>query len=121
MHPDQAREFYLKGVKLWIQRQPFRKSNSDNFQGILSRISSDKLLEFPPKSAVLKIPNKHPYKLATIPGMKPHLITNHVAPSTTTDKGHIVRVRKYVRSTKSNMKYIIDARPEVNNMVSSLQ
>jgi hypothetical protein len=59
---------------------------------------------------------KHPAKLMTMPGMIKERITKYLEPSTAIAKGHIVRVRKNVRSTHSNRPSILEARQEVEDV-----
>jgi len=72
----------------------------------------------PPKSTILKaLRNKTgENQLKTFPGLTFELISKHLPPSSATDKGHMVRTRQGVRSTRSNRQEIIDARLNVNDM-----
>jgi hypothetical protein len=55
-------------------------------------------------------------ELATIPGLTPTLIKNHLLRSTATDKGHIRRHRSNTASTRNQHKEIEAARSEVDHM-----
>ena len=70
----------------------------------------------PPKSALLRVLRNHPNELETFPGLNKNLIMKHLPPSKATAKGHMVRVRKGLNSTRSNKKNIQDARDEVDDM-----
>jgi len=58
----------------------------------------------------------HREELATIPGLMPALIKNHVPRSTATDKGHMRRHRSNTASTRNTQDNIVAARAEVNHM-----
>ena len=45
-----------------------------------------------------------------------NLINNYLPSSTATEKGHMVRTRQGVRSTRNNREAILDARARVNDM-----
>ena len=68
----------------------------------------------PPKSTLLKALANQP--LTTFPGLDHNLISKHLPESTATDKGHMKRRRKNVRSTRNNQQAIVDARYEVADM-----
>ena len=70
----------------------------------------------PPKSALLRTLRNHPKELETFPGLNKKLITKYLPPSKATAKGHMVRVRKGLNSTKTNRQDVIDARAEVDDM-----
>ena len=70
----------------------------------------------PPKSALLRTLRNHPKELETFPGLNKRLITKYLPPSKATAKGHMVRVRKGLNSTKSNRQDVIDAHAEVDGM-----
>jgi hypothetical protein len=55
-------------------------------------------------------------ELATIPGLTPTLIKNHLPRSTATDKGHMRRHRSNTASTRNQQKEIEAARSEVDHM-----
>ena len=56
----------------------------------------------PTTSAMLNALKNHPTEFMSMPGMDKDLITKYLEPSTATAKGHLVRVRKHIRSTHSN-------------------
>ena len=73
-----------------------------------------RILCSPPKSTLLKaIRNK---QLDSFPGLTYELISKHLPPSTATDKGHLIRTRQGVRSTRTNRVHINDARLQVDDM-----
>ena len=55
-------------------------------------------------------------ELATIPGLMPALIKNHLPCSTTTDKGHMCQHRSNTASTQNSQHDIVAARIEVDWM-----
>jgi hypothetical protein len=55
-------------------------------------------------------------KLATIPGLTPHLIVHHLPPSTATDKGHMQRHRQGVQSMRTQQPAILQARSNVDQL-----
>ena len=59
----------------------------------------------------------HPDELQSFIGLDNNLITKYLPPSRATAKGHMVRVRKGVQSTKSNRQEVLDARADVDDMV----
>ena len=69
----------------------------------------------PPKSTLLKvIRNK---QLESIPGLTYKLIAQHLPPSMATEKGHMVRTRQGLRSTRSDRQATLDARKMVDDMM----
>ena len=68
----------------------------------------------PPKSTLLKAIRNN--QLSSFPGLTYELISKHLSPSTATDKCHMVKIRKGVRSTRSNRQATLDARLEVADM-----
>ena len=72
----------------------------------------------PPKSTLLKALRNKAGKnqLKSFPGLTFDLISKHLPPSSATDKGHMVRTRQGVRSTRSNRQDVIDARLSVDDM-----
>ena len=75
----------------------------------------------PPISAILRAMKNHPDELASFPGLDEKLIKQHLEPSTATQKGHMVRTRQGLRSTKGNRQQVLDAREEVNDMAPQQQ
>lgn len=75
----------------------------------------------PPNLALLRTLQNHSKELETFPGLDKRLITRHLPPSKATAKGHRVRVRKGLNSTKSNRQDVINARAEVDDMVPQEQ
>ena len=63
-----------------------------------------------------KCTQEHPSELMSIPGMYKHLITKYLEPSTATAKGHMVRVRKNIRSTHSDQPAKLKARQEIDDL-----
>ena len=70
----------------------------------------------PPVSSVLRALSRHPDELLTFPGMSTNLIKKHLPEATATYKGHIVRKRIGINSTRSNRQAILDARLQVDDM-----
>ena len=68
----------------------------------------------PPKSALLKAIRNH--QLDSIPGLSYELIANHLLPSTATEKGHMIRTRQGLRSTRAQRQQTLDARELVDDM-----
>ena len=75
----------------------------------------------PPKSAILRALRNHPNELQSFPGLTRQLISRYLPLSTATYKGHMVRVRQGLNSTKSNKRELIDARNEVDDMAPPQQ
>ena len=73
----------------------------------------------PTMLSMLNALKNHPDELLSMLGMNKDLITKHLQPSTATAKGHMVRVRKNIRSTHSNRPEIPEARQDVDNMASA--
>ena len=68
----------------------------------------------PPKSTLLRaIANE---QLKPFPGLSYKLINKHLPPSSASGKGHMVRTRKNLQSTRSQRKDIFDARLAVDDM-----
>ena len=70
----------------------------------------------PQVSSVLRALSRHPDELLTFPGMSKNLITKHLPPATATYKGHMVRKRININSTRNNRQAILDARLQVNDI-----
>ena len=70
----------------------------------------------PPVSSVLRALSRHPDNLLTFPGMSKNLINKHLPPATATYKGHMVRKRININSTRSNRQAILDAHLQVDDM-----
>jgi hypothetical protein len=70
----------------------------------------------PIMSSMINALKNHPDELLSMPGMNKSLITKYLEPSTATAKGHMVRVRKNIRSTNSDRPAILQARQEVEDM-----
>ena len=68
----------------------------------------------PPASTLLKAIRNH--QLRTFPGLTTELISKHLPPSKATAKGHMVRTRQGVQSTRNQRQQIIDARLQVDDM-----
>jgi len=68
----------------------------------------------PPKTTLLKAIRNN--QLSSIPGLTYELIANHLPPSTATEKGHMIRTRQGLRSTRTNKQGILDARQIVDDM-----
>ena len=69
-----------------------------------------------PSSATLLGALTHSEELATIPGLMPALIKNHLPCYTATDKGHMRRHKSNTASTRNTQKDIVAARAEVDHM-----
>ncbi len=70
----------------------------------------------PPSATLLGAPLDRSEELATIPGLMPAIIKNHLPCSTTTDKGHMCRHRSNTASTQNMQDNIVTARAEVDRM-----
>ena len=68
----------------------------------------------PPKPTLLQAIGNQLFK--TFPGLTYKLISNHIPPSTPTDKGHMKRSKQNIRSTRSNQQAIKNAKFEVSDM-----
>ena len=68
----------------------------------------------PPASTFVKAIRNGQFK--SFPGLTAELITKHLPPSKATAKGHMVRKRQGVQSTRSQRKEILDARLELADM-----
>ena len=68
----------------------------------------------PPKITLLRAINNH--QLDSFPGLTYDLINKHLPPSTATEKGHMIRTRQGLRSTRANREGILDARQLVDDM-----
>lgn len=75
----------------------------------------------PPISAILKATTNYPDEVSSFPGLTSVLLKQHLEPSTATPKGHMVRTRQGLRSTKNDRQQILDAREEVHEMAPSEQ
>ncbi len=69
-----------------------------------------------PPSATLLGALDRSEELATIPGLMPALIKNHLPCSTATDKGHMRRHRSNTASTQNMQDNTVNARAKVNRM-----
>lgn len=67
-----------------------------------------------PKITLLKAINNH--QLDSFPGLTYDLINKHLPQSTATEKGHMIRTRQGLRSTRADREGILDARKLVDNM-----
>ena len=68
------------------------------------------------KISYLRALRNHPDELQSFPGFNKNLITKYLPASRATAKGHMVRVRQGLQSTKSNRQDILDARADVDDM-----
>ena len=68
----------------------------------------------PPKSSFLRAISNKQFK--SFPGLTYQLISKHLPPSTATDKGHMIRQRSDVQSTRHNRQDILDARQAVDDL-----
>ena len=68
----------------------------------------------PPESTLLQVIANQ--QLDSFPDLTYGSISKHLPPSTASDKGHMVRMRKNLQSTRENRKEILDARLAVNDM-----
>ena len=68
----------------------------------------------PPRIALLKAIRNH--QLDSIPGLTYDLIATHLPPSTATEKGHMIRTRQGLRSSRSQRQDTLDARKLVDDM-----
>ena len=57
----------------------------------------------------------------SMPGMDKDLVTKYLEPSTATAKGHMVRVRKNIRSTHSEQPAKLEARQEIDDLAPMQQ
>ena len=55
-------------------------------------------------------------KLNTFPGLESKLILRHLLPSRATNKGHMIRPRSGIQSTRNNRAEILDAQLQVDDM-----
>ena len=70
----------------------------------------------PTTSAMLNALKNHPTELMSMPGMDKDLVAKYLEPSTVTAKGHMVRVRKNIRSTHSDRPAKLEARQEIDDL-----
>ena len=70
----------------------------------------------PPKSTLLQAFKRHPDLFSTFPGLNYELISNHLPPSETTEKGHMIQRRQGINSTRKYKQAIRDARQDIKNM-----
>ena len=68
----------------------------------------------PPKSTLMKAIKNG--QLRTFPGLTYELIRDYLPESTATDKGHMIRKRSGVQSTRNQRQEILDARKQVDDM-----
>ena len=55
-------------------------------------------------------------QLDSFPGLTYDLINKHLPPSTATEKGHMIRTRQGLRSTRANREDILDTRKLIDDM-----
>ena len=94
----------------------------------LSTTSNEELAKYhhqslgsPPTSTMLHVLTKHPKELMTFPSFTRKLLNKFLPPSTATAKGHMIRTRKGLRSTKNIQQEIEDARAQVDDMAPEQQ
>ena len=68
----------------------------------------------PPLSTITKAAKNN--QLRTFPGLTSDLLTKHLPLSTATAKGHVVRLRQGINSTRNDRQATIDARLQVDDM-----
>ena len=99
----------------------FRANTSQtSFKGELATYHHQ-LLGSPTTRSILNVLEHYPAELMSMPGINKDLITRYLEPSAVIAKGHMVRVRKNIRSTHSNRPAKLEARQEVGDLAPMQQ